>query len=401
MFTDTKVTNTVSIRNRGIVLNVSDVFHYVITSIVVLIQSRYIQIYPFHTTLNSAYTMISRMIALLVFTWCLIAYFANRKHIKIEPSIIIILLYYVFLLFSTFLMNTGNYRRVGMQAYPILSLVLFSEYQIKRRPKVFLLSTALTLTVLNLCNFYFMFSSPDKYGVNSFFLGNKNGLLTGMLIWYASLFAYINLYTSITKIRKNIIRTGCFIIISLALIRAWSATDLVAWIIVILMHFLPRMVVRINWIKYYVIGWFLLVIIRIQSLFQKVIVNILHKNLTLTNRTIIWDEALVAIKNNLVFGHGVGDSNNFFYVQQAYVPGLYSAHNELLQILYEGGLVCAIIFVLVPHLAIKRMKDTRMLECIIAIVGCLITCLCEATGTDAIFFLSILGIALSKYVIQD
>ena len=401
MLTHTKCINIKTVRNRNFALNYSDICHYVMTSIVILFQSRYMQIYSFGTTFNLARIMISRIIALLVFGWCFLIFLVNRNHVRIKPAIIIAILYYVFLGFSTFLMGTGNYRRVGMQAYPILSLVFFAEYQIKRRPRVFLHSTAFTLTVLNICNFYFMFFHPNKFGIGVYFFGGKNGLLTGMLIWYASLMLYINLYSSCAKINKNIIRAVCFVIISLALIRAWSATDLVAWFIVIIMHFFPHIVVSVNWIKYYIIGWFLLVVFRVQNLFENIIVGVLHKSLTLTHRTAIWDQALDAIKDNIIFGHGVGENGNFFYIRELYIPGFVSAHNELLQILYEGGLICAILFILVPYMSIRRMKDLRMNECIMAIVGCLITCLCEAKGTDAVFFLSILGISISKYAIKD
>lgn len=90
--------------------------------------------------------------------------------------------------------------------------------------------------------------------------------------------------------------------------------------------------------------------------------DILGKNVTLTNRTVIWVKVISGIIQKPFLGHGIQESSNLFYIHidfwnRVAVDGTYSAHNQILQTLYEGGTIAiALIFSLLWHVG-KEIKE--------------------------------------------
>ncbi len=74
-----------------------------------------------------------------------------------------------------------------------------------------------------------------------------------------------------------------------------------------------------------------------QDIFSVVIEDILHRDLNFTNRIYIWDTALKYIKESFIFGYGFETSAirviKFNYLQAV------TCHNQLLDLLYQGGIV--------------------------------------------------------------
>lgn len=144
----------------------------------------------------------------------------------------------------------------------------------------------------------------------------------------------------------------------------------------------------------YLIFWFLFVVIRIQSLFSSIIEDILQKDLTLTNRTDIWDVALENIKYNFILGHGISESGNHFsiiYFQNGYeLSSVLSAHNFGLQMLYEGGFLAIIILLLFMFISIIVKNNFNSLyPFFVSLMGVLIICLTEAINIYGIIFILI------------
>ena len=79
-----------------------------------------------------------------------------------------------------------------------------------------------------------------------------------------------------------------------------------------------------------------------QNLFAFLIEDILHKNLTLTGRTVIWDRTLELIGEKPILGHGVPfyeDRKLQYAIETKWInkaAGLH-AHDRFLETLYRGG----------------------------------------------------------------
>ncbi|MBR6728323.1 MAG: O-antigen ligase family protein [Clostridia bacterium] len=86
-------------------------------------------------------------------------------------------------------------------------------------------------------------------------------------------------------------------------------------------------------------------------------VNVLNKTATLTERMAIWENAMVIIKDRIWLGHGMAENGNF-------VPGpesldasvLWQAHNQWIQLLYDGGLLAVVAFLALALLCHRGLR---------------------------------------------
>lgn len=86
---------------------------------------------------------------------------------------------------------------------------------------------------------------------------------------------------------------------------------------------------------------FSMVIFRVQDVFAWLIETILKKSLTFTNRTLIWDSALLKIMGKPLYGYG--ESNVFKY---SFASDAIPAHNQLLDVAIKCGLIGLVLFLL-------------------------------------------------------
>ncbi len=91
---------------------------------------------------------------------------------------------------------------------------------------------------------------------------------------------------------------------------------------------------------YYVL-FFLIVVFRFQEVFG-VLIEGLGKNLTFTGRTLIWDSYMNSIAKAPVFGYGVRSSASKLLM----VGTMPYTHNHVLEVLFSGGALFAVCWVL-------------------------------------------------------
>lgn len=135
---------------------------------------------------------------------------------------------------------------------------------------------------------------------------------------------------------------------------------------------------------------FMAVVLMGSSTFLQSLLSIFQEDTTFGGRTIIWETALSYIEQRPVWGYGVTATGAFWilgYVQNRMLP----AHNEILNILYQGGIVslCAFLalFALVGR-AVRKCGGRNIEEtatiCIFAFACVMIT---EIQTQKAIIFL--------------
>lgn len=134
------------------------------------------------------------------------------------------------------------------------------------------------------------------------------------------------------------------IIVSIVLVLyANISTGIICFIFGVILTFIQKKFkLKLSMKKVILFGLFIniaVVFFDIQNLFSYFIVNILHKNISLTNRTYIWDIAIEIIKNQNIFktlfGNGLINNGSFVPLGPDYWP----AHNQLLQLIYDFGLL--------------------------------------------------------------
>lgn len=209
---------------------------------------------------------------------------------------------------------------------------------------------SLALNILVIINLFLMiifphgiYSTASSGTVTPYYLfGSKNQMVAPIL---TCLFFEVEKSTySKTRISNIVIYCICII----ELIIGGSGTGLVLlffFIIFSTLHTAHRPMPLLFSLLVVVLAYICLVILRVQELFSYIIINVLHKSLTLSNRTIIWDSAIDAIKSNPLIGNGPTESLAAnVHIQLSYTERDTFAHNLLLDYLLMGGIIAGLLF---------------------------------------------------------
>ncbi len=377
-------------------------------SLLFLLCSRSIQLFFVQefSAARAVYVYLSRIVSLGVLVYFGFSYKQVPKKLYAFT-----LLFYAVLFLST-LFGGGNIRRLVSVAYPLLSLNAFVLLQCTTmaRMRRFLQALSDFFLVLVGINLFFLMFTPGLFGETAttggdlFFLGLENQIIypltLGLLILLlnnhfnnerAKLQLYIGMYFvtvianfSVGSFIGAIVLFGYF---AFPFIRRFfqrnrfSVLLAIFFVIFILLVFFSKPVLSFPPIRF-------------------VIEDILHKDITLTNRTIIWDVALQEIFENPIFGHGFQSSNNLFHIITRFGdPETLSAHNQFLQTWYEGGtaaLLAVLGLLLFVDKCLRRCADkvfTRHIKVIL--IAFMIMFLVESPSFDTLFFTANLGGAIT------
>ena len=207
---------------------------------------------------------------------------------------------------------------------------------------------------------------------------------------------------------KNTIFDFIFVLLSgYYIVSQWISTMVLLGILLIAMYVWGNSKIISKFMKYteIVVGGVLLnfsiVFLRIQNVFKPIIVDLLHEDLTLNNRTVIWDQVFLdMLHNNIFLGAGITGENTkdvhvAVYNEYGYLlMGDRQAHNQLLSVLYWngiGGLLMYLAMIIIAGKNLKYMgnRKVRAFFCIgmLLILLSMITEL-SADGTFFIMFLA-------------
>lgn len=115
---------------------------------------------------------------------------------------------------------------------------------------------------------------------------------------------------------------------------------------------------------------FSILFLNIQNAFKWLIVDLLHEDITLNNRTIIWQQVFMDMTNyNIFFGRGIAEENTKDIPMSVYnsyghiTIGDRQAHNQLLSVLYWNGIVGLMIYIVMILFAgvnLKKCKSSKI-----------------------------------------
>lgn len=91
--------------------------------------------------------------------------------------------------------------------------------------------------------------------------------------------------------------------------------------------------------------FFLMVVMNKLNVFSFIIVNLLHRDLTLTTRTTIWKIAMEKIASDPIWGNGYLSGAEF----ESLLPSIIgvNAHNTILMVAFIGGVALSVVFLMV------------------------------------------------------
>lgn len=275
----------------------------------------------------------------------LLDFIKKRRNFR-DPFLIAVFALTALVLLST-LLNGQSIRNWLGQWAPRFAVVVISCCAMNRKPVEYISSVITLLSALCIANLITvvafpsgMYQTPSTFIGDNFFLGHRNGAGLYILLMISSSLILDNYGTEYPCVG---IRTLLLYFVGLAqTVLAFCATTLISLLVfgVGLLILKSRKLRHIlNPILAVIIGLagnISVVVFRIQLLFAPIIEGILHREVSLSSRTTIWEMTLNLISGKyLLLGRGV-DGHNAIVIRETVIN---SAHNELLNILLQSGLL--------------------------------------------------------------
>lgn len=273
----------------------------------------------------------------------------------------------------------------------VLTMCMIVDYGVRHDLKILLNSLLFILFALCVVNFYTVIRYPYGIYINNdgfaynWVLGYKNTLI--LYLFPLTIFSVLKSY--VFKGRVDLFSILCFALSFVTIIVVDSSTGIIGLGIILLYFIFYKFFsnselfnIRSYFITY-LIAFISIIVLRIQKLFSFIIVNLLHKDLTFTGRTYIWDSVLEYIKQKPILGYG-----NQTY---RYSTKVITTHNSVLDILYRSGLVglCVYIFLIVNTLykLFKNRKHKIAMFLSIALFAYFVMMFMEAFNISYYFYI--------------
>lgn len=192
----------------------------------------------------------------------------------------------------------------------------------------------------------------DAYGITEeWFLGWDNNFIIWLFpaVCIAILFAIYNK----KKIRSQILIYS----IIFTILYSWVATAAVGVFAIILLMKLPCIEKIFTPVISFTCAFtifILIVVVQNFDFLSPIIEGILHKDMTFNSRIGIWNNAMIAIKNRWLMGYGVLSHNDM--INYLGWNTATHCHNHYLQILFQGGVISFINYLLIQVEAIKKLS---------------------------------------------
>ena len=134
--------------------------------------------------------------------------------------------------------------------------------------------------------------------------------------------------------------------------------------------------------------FFAVPIFRLQHLFSFIIVSVLNKELNLTFRTNLWDQAFEAIRIHPIIGWGEqpADVKHVLYNSTTII----SAHNQILEYIYIGGIILIALYFIINIRTAKRLHAVRenpIIQILSGLYFALQIALIDEVYTDALIYM--------------
>lgn len=302
---------------------------------------------------------------LLFFSFVLLILIYIKANEKVPRIIIPILIYRLLLLVPTFI-NCGDYVKWGYLSIVMISMILLTNLAIKKNRNNFFDCVVILFSILLCINMFLLLKHPNGllnyYGLN--FLGIRTRITD-----YAFPTFIVSFYQFITQ-KRNVY----FIPIIVSIVSVFQNSvstayiGLFTFIIVYYIYLDTQKISHKKKKKYgsflFIIGCFityLIVVVRIGDILNPMLNNFFGKTSSFSGRTEIWDIAISVIKKHPFFGMGIINDGNFvpIYGFNGYYDTimLRQAHNQTLQLLYDGGIISTLLFYYIMYKCFKKCNQ--------------------------------------------
>ena len=302
-----------------------------------------------------------QIIVSIILMILLFIYIFNKKYSKF---VIIYFIYIVCLGLSTLLNSNASLPVLYLTYYKITALILFLDMGIRYNVKNIIVSLNMVLILLILINFVTILAFPNgmfmgNYSMSNWFLGYKNS----HMVFYLPAILVINI-NAYLKGKMNYLFYYLFLVIILiSTLKSLATTSIVVLIILYLYLIFEKIISKVSFFNIYnyfivYIGLFLtIIVLRVQNIFAWLVVNVLHKKMTFTGRTDIWDISLSFISTKKLLGYGI--EQPYDIAKKFGNIAFTHCHDTILDLLYKGGIISLISFFSLIIITIKKLYNKR------------------------------------------
>lgn len=295
---------------------------------------------------------------------------------KISKITYIIILYFIIGLVSTALHTCEFFVWIKI-AGPAIATCLMTDYMMQRKRDIFFSSIYITLSVCYLFNLITIIYFPDgMYQMENvvgdlYLMGYHNGMIYNLIPLCG-----VSLIISYLKKGKLLTMYSIFAIaLSVASVFiAQSGSGIVQMIIWVLLIFcadkrwINKMIKPSFLFGAFFVFSILLNVFRMQYIFSWLIVGLLNKDLTITNRVYLWDSAIEIFKSHPFLGIGYGANTIIGIYGRSYSH----PHSLFLDILSKGGICLMGIFLWLLSVfsnKFKRAENKVVKKIILVVIG--------------------------------
>ena len=346
--------------------------------------------------------MIINVLRVFSLMFALLVYLSNNKKLKSLSEIKsfrFVILFFTILLLSTLINEQNVFYSFQLMVYGIWPFIIVSILKNNKKENMFFLEGIfMAFAFLIIVNLFLIVVYPNgiyttfsSNTVTKYYLfGGKNQSVAPLMTALVFFIEY-----SIRKYNK-IVPLVCFLIF-IVLFEIWtggSGTGLIATVMIIflsLLHIFRKKEISFKITLIVIVAsFFLLVVFRLQEILAFFIQGVLHKSLTLSNRIYIWDAAIEKIKNNWLYGNGVGSSlSGKIDLVLSYATKDTFAHDLYLDIMIMGGTLALICFIIIVFFTGKHYQTSSN----VSNIGRTTVWI----GVTAYLFASILDIYIGNY----
>ena len=315
-----------------------------------------------------------KLVDIALFGYYLLTYYTNNKRSRVVDLVI---LYHVYLVLVT-IFQGGEIDTAVMDSCMFIGLSILTDRAMRTRPHFLFSKLMYLLDAEVIFNLLTMFLFPNglyrtDYFSHNYFLGYDNQMINVIIPTVLLAFMYVE-----TKARGSFLHLIVMSVVVLtSIVKAWSGASLVIVAIVyllLLFKFKDNTNV-FNMRNYFIVNvvlFFVLVVFRLQELFDYLIVVVLQKDLTMTGRVYTWSRAIDFILKNPIFGYGIEEQSyraskmalrQYFAVsaRSAIFPGLH-ANNRFLETAYRGGIILLVIYIAMLLIVVKKLMKNKKLS---------------------------------------
>lgn len=299
------------------------------------------------------YKMISAFIIMLNY---IMNYAIKGKTSKI---MLVLVLYQIELIFST-IINNGDIMTAINNAIAIITVSALIEYTFKVDAKISFCVIYYIFGIYTILNFINVIISTRG-------TGNVNGSMTFLLgidnrfiFTYLPMICFGLIYNNLAH-KKNRLLIIFLLVGLITVIYTWSVgavlgISLLACYIVFILKDNNRSE-KLTF-KHYILIIFslniLIVFFQFQNYFSNFITVYLGKDVTFSGRTFLWNLGISEIEKAPFWGYGINET-----LLKSKLYGLEHFHNYFVNLIYQGGLISLLLFLIMNIIALKKIEKYK------------------------------------------